>query len=108
MIYPISSTRSDLAQGNPDVHVILRGGSSGPNYTAPFVREAGEKIIKAGLAGRIMIDCSHGNSSKQHQKQVDVADDIASSLFSPLSFQLNNCRPTNSPQATLPTSSRVS
>ncbi|KAJ4482175.1 hypothetical protein J3R30DRAFT_3285578 [Lentinula aciculospora] len=63
--------------GNPDVHVILRGGASGPNYTAQFVRECGSKLGKAGLSQKIMIDCSHGNSSKQHKNQAIVADDIA-------------------------------
>ncbi|KAH9980220.1 hypothetical protein BGW80DRAFT_1434859 [Lactifluus volemus] len=51
-------------EGNPDVHVILRGGSKGPNYAAEY------------------IDCSHGNSSKQHQRQIDVAEDIARQLES--------------------------
>ncbi|KAJ3731077.1 hypothetical protein DFJ43DRAFT_999888 [Lentinula guzmanii] len=64
-------------EGNPDVHVILRGGASGPNYSAQFVRECGAKLAKAGLAQKIMIDCSHGNSSKQHKNQAIVADDIA-------------------------------
>ncbi|KAL0961032.1 hypothetical protein HGRIS_006022 [Hohenbuehelia grisea] len=68
--------------GNPDVHVILRGGASGPNYAAEYVRDSGAKLAKAGLAQKIMIDCSHGNSSKQHQRQVDVADDIARQLES--------------------------
>ncbi|KAI0284032.1 phospho-2-dehydro-3-deoxyheptonate aldolase [Russula aff. rugulosa BPL654] len=67
-------------EGNPDVHVILRGGSKGPNYAAEYVREAGEKLLKAGLPPKIMIDCSHGNSNKQHQRQVDVADDVARQL----------------------------
>ncbi|KAF5315295.1 hypothetical protein D9619_007179 [Psilocybe cf. subviscida] len=68
--------------GNSDVHVILRGGSSGPNYAAEYVREAGAKLAKAGLAQKVMIDCSHGNSSKQHQRQAVVADDIAAQLES--------------------------
>ncbi|KAF8195444.1 hypothetical protein BJ912DRAFT_847189 [Pholiota molesta] len=68
--------------GNPDVHVILRGGASGPNYGVEFVREAGAKLEKAGLPQKIMIDCSHGNSSKQHARQVNVADDIARQLES--------------------------
>ena len=42
-------------EGNPDVHVILRGGSSGPNYAAEFVRDCGEKLIKAGFAPKIMV-----------------------------------------------------
>ncbi|THH19076.1 hypothetical protein EW146_g2021 [Bondarzewia mesenterica] len=69
-------------EGNPDVHVILRGGSKGPNYAAEYVRDCGEKLAKAGLPQKIMIDCSHGNSSKQHQKQIEVADDIARQLES--------------------------
>ncbi|KAJ7935603.1 hypothetical protein B0H13DRAFT_1948822 [Mycena leptocephala] len=68
--------------GNPDVHIIMRGGASGPNYTADFVRDAGEKLKKAGVVQKIMIDCSHGNSSKQHEKQKEVADDIARQLES--------------------------
>ncbi|KAF7365253.1 Glycosyltransferase family 1 protein [Mycena venus] len=63
-------------EGNPYVHIIMRGGSSGPNYTADFVRDAGAKLKKAE------IDCSHGNSSKQHEKQKEVADDIARQLES--------------------------
>ena len=69
-------------EGNPDTHVILRGGASGPNYAAEHVRAAAGKLAKAGLSQKIMIDCSHGNSSKQHQKQVEVANDIATQLES--------------------------
>ncbi|KAI9443263.1 hypothetical protein H4582DRAFT_1176469 [Lactarius indigo] len=65
-------------EGNPDVHVILRGGAKGPNYAAEYVRECGEKVTKAGLP--VKIDCSHGNSLKQHSKQIDVAEDIAHQL----------------------------
>lgn len=69
-------------EGNPDVHVILRGGSKGPNYSAEYVRDCGEKVTKAGLLPKIMIDCSHGNSSKQHTRQAIVAEDIAQQLES--------------------------
>ncbi|PPR01425.1 hypothetical protein CVT24_001899 [Panaeolus cyanescens] len=68
--------------GNPDVHIILRGGSSGPNYAAEFVQDAATKLAKAGLAQKIMIDCSHGNSSKQFSKQPEVAENIAEQLGS--------------------------
>lgn len=67
-------------EGNPDVHVILRGGAKGPNYSAEHVRECGEKVMKAALPVKVMIDCSHGNSLKQHQRQIDVAEDIAHQL----------------------------
>ncbi|KAM5535076.1 hypothetical protein V8D89_011304 [Ganoderma adspersum] len=69
-------------EGNPDVHVILRGGSHGPNYTAEYVRSCGEKLAKANFAQKIMIDCSHGNSQKQHHRQIEVAEDIARQLES--------------------------
>ena len=65
-------------RGNQDVHVILRGGSRGPNYAAEYVRDCGEKMIKAGFAPKVMIDCSHGNTQKLHRRQLDVAEDIVS------------------------------
>lgn len=64
------------------MHVILRGGAKGPNYSSEFVADCGDKLKKAGLAPKIMIDCSHGNSQKQHQRQVNVAEDIAQQLES--------------------------
>ena len=66
-------------QGNPDCHVILRGGKA-PNYDAKSVESACQDLAKAGLPQTLMVDCSHANSSKQHQKQVDVAKDIAGQL----------------------------
>jgi len=67
-------------EGNPDTHIILRGGTSGPNFSVEHVRTFAAKLAKAGLPQKIMIDCSHGNSQKQHQKQVEVAEDIAHQL----------------------------
>ena len=63
-------------RGNPDCHVILRGGKA-PNYEAASVVAACKEIEAAKLTCRLMIDCSHANSSKQHERQVDVARDIA-------------------------------
>ncbi|KAF8743904.1 hypothetical protein AX14_013961 [Amanita brunnescens Koide BX004] len=68
--------------GNPDVHVILRGGNKGPNFAAEHVKAAGAQLAKAGLPQKIMIDCSHGNSMKQYSKQPGVAEDIARQLES--------------------------
>lgn len=68
--------------GNPHCHVILRGGSKGTNYDSQSVAETAEALKKAGLEANIMIDCSHGNSSKQHLRQIVVADDIAEQLSS--------------------------
>ncbi len=62
--------------GNPDCHVILRGGKT-PNYDAASVAAACREIEAAKLACRVMVDFSHANSSKQHQRQIDVARDIA-------------------------------
>ncbi|WP_433196075.1 3-deoxy-7-phosphoheptulonate synthase [Nocardia sp. CA-107356] len=66
--------------GNPDCHVILRGGSSGPNYDAASVAEACIRLEKAALPQRIVVDASHGNSNKDHNKQVDVVTDLAGRL----------------------------
>ncbi len=66
--------------GNPDCHVILRGGSNGTNYDAASVAEARLRLEKAGLAQRVVIDASHGNSNKDHNRQVDVVTDIAERL----------------------------
>jgi 3-deoxy-7-phosphoheptulonate synthase len=63
--------------GNPDTHIILRGSSHGPNFEAEPVADACRALEKAGLPGMLMVDCSHGNSSKQHERQVVVARDIA-------------------------------
>ena len=62
--------------GNPDCHLILRGGSEGPNYSAEHVAETERLLEKAGLAPVVMIDCSHGNSAKDHNRQPDVLRDI--------------------------------
>jgi len=66
-------------RGNDDCHIILRGGKA-PNYDAASVQAACEELKKAKLAQRLMIDCSHANSSKQYQRQVDVARDIAGQI----------------------------
>ncbi len=65
--------------GNEDCHVILRGGRA-PNYDAEHVDAAGREIAAAGLAGRLMVDCSHANSNKDFRRQLDVARDIAGQL----------------------------
>jgi 3-deoxy-7-phosphoheptulonate synthase len=65
--------------GNEDCHVILRGGKT-PNYDAASVQSASEALAQAGLAQKLMVDCSHGNSSKQHENQLKVADSLAQQL----------------------------
>jgi len=66
-------------KGNKDCHVILRGGKA-PNYDAKSVAEACADLEKAKLPASLMVDCSHANSSKQHEKQLDVAKDIAAQI----------------------------
>lgn len=67
------------SHGNPDCHLILRGGRQ-PNYQSCHVAEAGELLRQHHLSPRLMIDCSHGNSQKQHARQLLVARDIADQL----------------------------
>lgn len=66
-------------KGNKDCHVILRGGKA-PNYSAADVAAACKDLEAAKLPPTLMVDCSHANSSKQHQKQIEVARDIAAQL----------------------------
>ena len=67
--------------GNADCHVILRGGKA-PNYDAASVAAACKDLVAAKLPATLMVDCSHANSSKKHEKQIDVAKDIAAQLSS--------------------------
>jgi 3-deoxy-7-phosphoheptulonate synthase len=65
--------------GNQDCHVILRGGKT-PNYDAASVAAACRDLSLAKLPATLMVDCSHANSSKRHEKQLDVARDIAEQI----------------------------
>jgi 3-deoxy-7-phosphoheptulonate synthase len=62
--------------GNEDCHIILRGGKH-PNYDAASVDAAAKELANAGLEQRLMIDCSHSNSQKMYQRQIDVAREVA-------------------------------
>ncbi|CAN5117118.1 3-deoxy-7-phosphoheptulonate synthase [soil metagenome] len=63
--------------GNPDCHLILRGGSTGPNHDACSVSAALAALAAGGLPAGVMIDCSHANSGKDHVRQAEVAHEIA-------------------------------
>ncbi|HVX43689.1 MAG TPA: 3-deoxy-7-phosphoheptulonate synthase [Mycobacteriales bacterium] len=63
--------------GNPDCHVVLRGSSAGPNYDAASVADTVARLEKAGLAGRVIVDASHGNSGKDPLRQPVVTADVA-------------------------------
>jgi 3-deoxy-7-phosphoheptulonate synthase len=58
--------------GNPDVHLVLRGGSRKPNYYPEDIADAHEMLEKSGFFPTLMVDCSHGNSNKDHLQQPDV------------------------------------
>lgn len=62
--------------GNPNCHIVLRGGSSGPNYSASHVKDAREQLIKSEVTPAIMIDCSHANSHKNPDLQPEVFKDL--------------------------------
>lgn len=66
--------------GNEDCHLILRGGSSQPNYDADSVEAACRALEDNGLPPRLMIDCSHANSQKQFKRQLDVAASISAQV----------------------------
>jgi len=65
--------------GNEDCHVILRGGAR-PNYDAASVEAACRELAQSGLAQRLMVDLSHANAGKQHQRQVEIGADVARQL----------------------------
>ncbi len=66
--------------GNPDGHIVLRGGASGPNFDALHVARAVALLTKARARPVVLVDCSHGNSGKKHDQQPAVARDIGAQL----------------------------
>jgi 3-deoxy-7-phosphoheptulonate synthase len=81
----LSVTKQGMAaivatRGNPDCHVILRGGANGANYDAAHVASAVEHLRRAALPPSVMIDCSHANSDKNHERQPDVVRAVAAQI----------------------------
>ena len=77
----VSGTPAILyTEGNDDCHVILRGGRGVPNYDANSVDEALEQLRDADLAERVVIDASHDNSGKDHERQPAVVSEIADQI----------------------------
>jgi 3-deoxy-7-phosphoheptulonate synthase len=66
--------------GNGDCHIILRGGTRGPNYSAGDIEAACAILRKSGVIERVMVDCSHANSAKDYRRQAEVARDVAQQL----------------------------
>ncbi len=69
-----------VTRGNPDCHVVLRGGSSGPNYSATDVARTEQLLVAAGLIPSILVDCSHDNSAKQPERQPEVIRDLLAQI----------------------------
>jgi 3-deoxy-7-phosphoheptulonate synthase len=63
--------------GNPDGHLVLRGGKHGPNFSSEQVAKASLELAKQGVVTRMMVDCSHDNALKDHTRQALVLDDVA-------------------------------
>jgi 3-deoxy-7-phosphoheptulonate synthase len=81
----LSVTKQSVAaivatKGNEDCHIILRGSHEGPNYDAKTLAETGNLLTAQGLPHRLMVDCSHGNSSKNPANQPKVAGELAAML----------------------------
>ena len=66
--------------GNPDGHIVLRGGSKGPNFESQHVKRISSELKASNLPHKVMIDCSHGNSNKDFRKQCDVLKDVANQI----------------------------
>jgi len=67
-------------RGNKDCHIVLRGSDKGPNYDSKSISEAQELMKKSNLKPSIMVDCSHGNSLKNHENQIKVIQSIVEQL----------------------------
>jgi 3-deoxy-7-phosphoheptulonate synthase len=68
-------------KGNPYGHIVLRGGTSGPNYDSVHIKLCEDALDKAGVARNIMVDCSHANSSKQPELQPLVVENVANQIL---------------------------
>src|SRR5690606_32873228 len=62
--------------GNPDVHVVLRGGGGAANYSAEHIQATKQLLAATNGERRILVDCSHGNSNKDHRNQPGVFDNV--------------------------------
>lgn len=69
-----------VTRGNPDCHVVLRGGTPGPNYSPAHITQTEQLLAKAGLPKAILVDCSHDNSSKQPQRQPEVMREVLAQI----------------------------
>src|SRR3954463_3357087 len=70
------SASAIVTRGNPDCHVVLRGGGGGPNYSPTHIAQTEQLLAKANLPKAILVDCSHDNSAKQPQRQPEVLREL--------------------------------
>ena len=93
--------------GNPHTHIVLRGGDAGPNYAPDAIARCEDALAAAGLPVNIMVDCSHANAEKRHERQAEiataVADQVEASNRSIVGLMLeSNIAPGKQPFAPLP------
>jgi 3-deoxy-7-phosphoheptulonate synthase len=69
-----------VTAGNPNCHIVLRGGASGPNYSPAHIAETERQLEAAGLMKSILVDCSHGNSARKPERQLDVMRGLISQI----------------------------
>jgi 3-deoxy-7-phosphoheptulonate synthase len=69
-----------VTAGNPNCHIVLRGGSSGPNYSPADIAKTEKALVAAGLISSILIDCSHDNSAKKPERQPEVMREILAQI----------------------------
>ena len=65
-----------VTRGNPNCHIVLRGGTAGPNYSPDHIAQTEQLLAKAGLPRSVLVDCSHDNSGKKPERQPDVMRDL--------------------------------
>lgn len=75
--------RSSIVEttGNPDIHIVLRGGNDGPNYSSQDITNTIDLLKKNKLPPSIMVDCSHANSCKDHERQGEVLDNVVQQIL---------------------------
>ena len=69
-----------ITKGNPYAHIVLRGGDGQTNYDAQSIAHAEQRLKEQGVSTRIMVDCSHANSTKKPEKQPEVAANVADQI----------------------------
>jgi 3-deoxy-7-phosphoheptulonate synthase len=74
------SASAVVTAGNPNCHIVLRGGSSGPNYSAEHIARTEQLLAAAGLMKSILVDCSHDNSLKKAERQPDVLRELLAQI----------------------------